>query len=57
LQHVQILNEANGRIIQRGLDQTSQMLDLLHGEHAPTASAYGPSGQPSRSPGRSLSRA
>lgn len=57
LQHVQILNEANGRIIQRGLDQTGQMLDLLRGEESHGASAYGPSGQTTRSSGKTISRA
>jgi flagella synthesis protein FlgN len=57
LQHVQIFNEANGRIIQRGLEQTGQMLDLLRGEEHHGASAYGPSGQTARSSGKTISRA
>jgi flagellar biosynthesis/type III secretory pathway chaperone len=58
LQRVQMLNEANGRIIHRGLAQVEQMLDLLRGGSGRSNDVYGPSGQTGIKPaGRILSRA
>lgn len=57
LQQVQALNEANGRIIHRSLEQTGQMLAILRGDDSQSANLYGPSGQPSRSGSSSLTRA
>jgi flagellar biosynthesis/type III secretory pathway chaperone len=56
LQQVQILNEGNGRIIHRGLSQIEQMLDLLRGNDSQSAAVYGPTGQTTRSGGKTLSR-
>lgn len=57
LQHIQILNEANGRVIHRSLEQTEQMLDLFRGEESLTAPVYESTGQTKRSSGKTISRA
>lgn len=57
LQQLQALNEANGRIIHRGLEQTGQMLALLRGDDSPDASTYGPGGHQARGGGGTLTRA
>ncbi|SRR5690606_22276806 len=58
LQRAQLLNEANGRIIHRSLDQVTRTLAILRGDAAAEAATYGPSGQTIAGPGRgSLSRA
>jgi flagella synthesis protein FlgN len=58
LQRVQIINEANGTIIHRSLDQVGRQLALLRGESAPASSVYGPSGTTQQqSGGREISRA
>lgn len=58
LQQVQIINEANGTLIYRSLDQVGRQLALLRGETAPSSSVYGPNGTTQQRPGgREISRA
>lgn len=58
LQRAQFLNEANGRIIHRNLDQVTRTLAILRGDETSGVAAYGPTGQAIASAGRgSLSRA
>lgn len=57
LRRVQALNEANGRIIHRSLEQTTQILAILRGEDGQNPLLYGPSGRPNRGGGSSLAKA
>lgn len=59
LQQVQLLNEANGNVINRSLSQVETQLALLRGEQpAAAGETYGPGGNTrGRSGGREISRA
>lgn len=58
LQRVRALNEANGRIIHRGLADIEQLLGILRGDGGQAVTTYGRSGQTkSGATGKTLSRA
>ena len=57
LEQAQALNEANGRIIHRSLEQTGQMLAILRGEESGDANVYESSGRTARRGSSSLTRA
>lgn len=45
LQQLQVLNQSNGLVIQRGLDQLQRQLAILRGEAVAATSVYDPRGQ------------
>lgn len=58
LQQLQTINQSNGLVIQRGLDQVGRQLAILRGESASAANVYDTRGQTrSSAGGREISRA